>query len=127
MLTMMHRAVIGLTAGAAVCSLLIVQTAKMNQPKPELPEFAVSAADSPLRLPLQLKGENAAPPEQETAYLLRLDGDLLSVYAEGSREAVEQYQLPAGWLPDYDRLLLEYGIRAGNRAELRRLLEDYVS
>ena len=60
-------------------------------------------------------------------YLIRLNGDMLCVYAEGSKTPAAEYELPADWLPDYDRILLEYGIRTGNADELRRILEDYIS
>lgn len=63
----------------------------------------------------------------DTAYLLKLDGDMLCIYAEGSRTPAAEYELPAGWLPDYDRILLEYGLRVNNAKELRQLLEDYIS
>ena len=74
-------------------------------------------------------GENASalPNFPAGAYLLRLKDNTLSVYREGSREPAVEYELPAGWLPDYDRILLEYGIRVQNETELRGLLEDYIS
>ena len=60
-------------------------------------------------------------------YLLRLEGSTLSVYKEGEDIPFEQYALSPAWLPEYDRLLLEYGIEAQTAAELRRLIEDYLS
>ncbi len=63
----------------------------------------------------------------EGSYLLRLHDDRLCVYRDGSREAVAVYDLPHGWLPDYDRILLEYGMRVSDAGELRVLLEDYLS
>lgn len=62
-----------------------------------------------------------------SAYLVRLNGDMLCVFAEGSRTPAAEYELPADWLPDYDRILLEYGIRVRNTEELRQVLEDYIS
>lgn len=86
---------------------------------------------------LLLTDERAAPSVREAAadlpqlpqtrYLLKLRGDVLSVYAEGEASPLAVYDLPSGWLPDYDRIVLEYGLRAENESELRRLLEDYVS
>ena len=61
------------------------------------------------------------------AYLVRLEGDRLCVFAEGDRTPAAEYELPADWLPDYDRILLEYGIRAANADELRQIIEDYLS
>ena len=63
----------------------------------------------------------------EQGYLIKLDADTLYVYPEGSREPSAAYELPAEWLPDYDRILLEYGFRVSDSAELRELLEDYIS
>ena len=60
-------------------------------------------------------------------YLIKLNGDTLCVYAEGGKTPEAEYELPADWLPDYDRILLEYGIRTGNADELRQILEDYIS
>ena len=85
-----------------------------------------------------LPAENAAAqtspqPEAETAplpapgWLLKIDGDTLSVYREGDRTPPETYELPAGALPDYDRILLEYGLKVPNESEMRALLEDYLS
>ena len=78
--------------------------------------------------------ESSAEPENplleaatDTAYLVKLQDDRLYVFAEGSRAPSAIYDLPAGWLPDYDRILLEYGFRVSNEAELRELLEDYIS
>ncbi|MBR5404845.1 MAG: hypothetical protein K6E36_02715 [Oscillospiraceae bacterium] len=70
---------------------------------------------------------DALPELPDQRYLLKLRGNVLSVYAEGETEASAVYELPSRWLPDYDRIVLEYGLRAENEAELRRLLEDYVS
>ena len=63
----------------------------------------------------------------DTAYLVKLEEDTLRVYAEGAREPCGVYELPADWLPDYDRILLEYGFRVSDETELRELLEDYIS
>ncbi len=81
-----------------------------------------------------LSSESGTPAEAllpedlpETGYLLKLNGNTLYVYPEGSREPSAAYDLPADWLPDYDRILLEYGFRVSGQAELRELLEDYIS
>ncbi|MBR3449175.1 MAG: hypothetical protein IKH27_15375 [Oscillospiraceae bacterium] len=85
------------------------------------PEQHAHAVESPAEL--YEEAEKAAAP----AYLVKLDGDMLRVFAEGSRTPAAEYELPADWLPDYDRILLEYGIRVRDTAELRQILEDYVS
>ena len=108
-------------ATAIAATVLTVPTPLL--PQPVLPmEYAAAQAAETQAAPV-------TPPETlpDTAYLLKLSGDRLSVYAEGDRTPTAEYDLPAGWLPDYDRILLEYGLRAGNAQELRRLLEDYVS
>lgn len=82
-------------------------------------------SDSPAETGIR---EAAALPElPQQRYLLKLRGNTLSVYAEGQADPAAVYELPAGWLPDYDRIVLEYGLRAEGESELRRLLEDYVS
>ncbi|MCQ2433779.1 MAG: hypothetical protein MJ062_00885 [Oscillospiraceae bacterium] len=63
----------------------------------------------------------------EGPYLLRLEGSTLSVYQQDEDIPFEQYAVSPAWLPDYDRLLLEHGIEAHTAAELRRLIEDYLS
>ncbi len=90
--------------------------AKAAAKAPVLP--AQTNADTDISLPANLP---------ETAYLVKLEGDMLYVYAEGSREPDAVYALPADWLPDYDRTLLEYGFRVSDSAELREIIEDYIS
>ena len=98
---------------------------------PEMPEEpavsgTVFAEEIQAQLPLiGSRAPEAALPEQ--GYVLKLDGDTLSIYKEGEQEAEATYELPAGWLPDYDRILLEYGMKVGSEDELRELIEDYLS
>ncbi len=63
----------------------------------------------------------------EAPYLLKLSEDTLSVYALGSSVPFETYHVSAGWFPDYDRIVLEYGLQIDTAADLRRILEDYIS
>ncbi len=90
-------------------------------PEPAGEQQHAHAAESPAELCEE--AEKAAA----SAYLIRLNGDMLCVFAEGSRTPAAEYELPAGWLPDYDRILLEYGIRVRDTEELRQILEDYIS
>ena len=95
---------------------------------PVLPE--TSAAEETVHAKAVQDAEALCAAAEEAAapgYLIRLDGDLLRVYAEGSRTPAAEYELPAGWLPDYDRILLEYGIRVRDAAALRDIIEDYIS
>lgn len=127
-------------SGAAAAAAVLASAAAYgilgsDQTITELPEepvssYAVHAED----VRQQLAAENeaaAALPEPDalpdSGYLLKLRGDVLYIYEEGVREPVAEYDLPADWLPDYDRVLLEYGIRAENKDALRQLIEDYVS
>ena len=116
---------------AMIAAATAIAAAVLTVPKPLLPlhtqpvlpmEYAAAQAAETQSAPV-----SAPESLPDTAYLLKLNGDRLSVFAEGGRTPVAEYDLPAGWLPDYDRILLEYGLRAGNAQELRRLLEDYVS
>ena len=43
------------------------------------------------------------------------------------RAAASHPQFTSCRQDDYDRTLLEYGFRVSNEAELRELLEDYIS
>jgi hypothetical protein len=95
---------------------------------PVLPE--TSAEQEPVHAKAVQDPEALCAAAEEASaggYLIRLDGDLLRVFAEGSRTPAAEYALPAGWLPDYDRILLEYGIRVKDTAELRDIIEDYIS
>lgn len=112
-----------IAAGAAL--LTRSDTAQISLPEVTAPEIsAVDAADTPLQVNA---AEDEMPHLPDTAYLIRLSGDVLTVYAEGNGEPCAQYTLPADWLPAYDRTLLEYGLRAENADELRDLVEDYLS
>ena len=124
-------------AGAAIllsaaAALLLRNTWK---PVADLPEESVSSYEIfAENVQLRISADSAVSEEDpvpealpDTGYVLKLDGDTLYVYEEGVKKPVAEYDLPAGWLPDYDRILLEYGFRAANKDELRQLLEDYVS
>ncbi len=91
----------------------------------EAPAQQMHAAADPGTL--REAAEAAAKDAENTAYLIKLDGSLLRIFREGSRTPEAEYELPAGWLPDYDRILLEYGMRVNNAQELRQVLEDYIS
>ena len=104
------------------------------EPIPEIPESFLAAY--PANAPALPEADSAPSAEADlfaqehlpdTAYLVRLQDDTLYVFAEGSREPDAVYPLPAEWLPDYDRTLLEYGMRVSNAAELREIIEDYIS
>ena len=107
----------------------------MIEPIPEIPEPVYAANNAESRAestPDQIETNASAEvllPEAlpETGYLLKLNADTLYVFAEGSREPSASFSLPADWLPEYDRILLEYGFRVSDQAELRELLEDYIS
>ncbi|MBR3679877.1 MAG: hypothetical protein IKL87_06710 [Oscillospiraceae bacterium] len=60
-------------------------------------------------------------------YLLRLEEETLAIYAVGTDTPFEQYAISPAWLPEYDRVLLQYGIEVESTAEMRRLVEDYLS
>lgn len=105
------------------------------QPIPELPDSVYAAYHAETAAaPPDTDAGSAAETERfdlntapDVAYLVKLQGDTLYVFAEGSREPNAVYELPAEWLPDYDRTLLEYGFRVSNDAELREIIEDYIS
>lgn len=97
-------------------------------------QAAGAHAESPVQTAVRHGNENdladlaeIADRLPETGYMLKLHDDTLAVYEDGLRDPIAEYDLPAGWLPDYDRILLEYGFRVSGRDELRELIEDYVS
>lgn len=118
-----------LGAGAGFLLFLPLLHAKRAAAKPE---GSLLSQDAAVRAGLPALSLPDDPDPAETpdlpaqSWLLKLQEDTLYVYTEGSREAEAAYQVPAG-LPDYDRILLEYGMKVSSEADLRRLLEDYVS
>ena len=123
----------GIAAGAAAVASGILLLNRPETGTLRLPEEIQNAVQTepPAAETKQAVRSAAQIPDTDRlpqgSYILRLQDNTLFVYQEGEREPLEQYELPAGWLPDYDRILLEYGMRAQSREELRRLLEDYVS
>ncbi|HAG13752.1 MAG TPA: hypothetical protein DCG49_07820 [Ruminococcus sp.] len=116
-------------AAAVGTACLAMWFGKAPRPQISLPELhaesgTVFAEEQQVQRPLT---GSAVPPLPETTYLLKLSENTLSVYEEGKPEAVASYELPAGWLPDYDRILLEYGMEVQGETALRALIEDYVS
>ncbi len=105
------------------------------QPIPEIPdaflqsyEAEQAAAKPVLQNEIDADTEVSLPDHlPESGYLIKLKEDTLYVFAEGEREPEAVYELPAEWLPDYDRTLLEFGFRVSNKDELRELIEDYLS
>lgn len=120
----------GIAAVIAVATAVAVGIRCMPEPILPLKQNTEISADEPMHVQAAESPDDllsAAEALPENGYLLKLDGDILQVYAEGSRTPAAEYELPAGWLPDYDRILLEYGMRVGSEDELRRLIEDYLS
>ncbi len=126
----------GVTAGLVILfSGSAIYLYNTIQPIPEITDSVYAAYHAETAaMRTAANTESSAEPENplleaatDTAYLVKLQDDRLYVFAEGSREPSAIYDLPAGWLPDYDRILLEYGFRVSNEAELRELLEDYIS
>ena len=122
-----YRAIWAGTAAiiAAVTALIAGLRSLPPLVTPIEPPVQIHAAADPAALHEAVDDTVREAPDE--AYLLRLDGDVLRIYREGSRTPEAEYELPAGWLPDYDRILLEYGMRVSNAQELRQVLEDYIS
>ena len=121
----------GVSVGTAVITGLIAYSVSAKPQQITLPEIALPRAEAAETAPspaMQTVPSPKEPPQApDPAYLLRLDENTLSVYQDGVHTPLETYELPAGALPDYDRILLEYGIRVQTENELYRLLEDYLS
>lgn len=117
-------AAVGVGAAAAAAVLHTGnQMRRLTLPETEIrstePDIIVS-------VPAVQDSEVRQPVMPDTTYLLSLSGDVLSVYADGQPEPIERHTVPAG-LPDYDRILLEYGMQVSSENELRQLMEDYLS
>ncbi len=114
-------------AGAAMLGIAVFLHTTAPTRSISLPEVSADRAETGTTpaVTLQVRAE-AEPVPPAVTYLLHLDGDELSVYASGQKEAVERHTVPAG-LPDYDRILLEYGMQIATEEELRQILEDYLS
>lgn len=114
-------------AGAAMLGIAVFLHTTAPTRSISLPEVSTVRAETGTTpaVTLQVRAE-AEPVPPAVTYLLHLDGDELSVYASGQKEAVERHTVPAG-LPDYDRILLEYGMQIATEEELRQILEDYLS
>lgn len=124
----------GASVGTAIATALFAYAAmpkKSTSALPALPQqYDVPPAETATNIAAvqtapAFTAETTALPQ--TGYLLKLSGNTLSVYQEGVRTPLESYELPAGALPDYDRILLEYGFKVPDENELRHLLEDYLS
>jgi len=118
-----------IAAGAAVTAAAAVMLTGASTRHVSLPEVTAPAQSSAAETGLGMQAradEEPEPAPPATTYLLSLNGDVLSVYASDQKEPIEQHTVPAG-LPDYDRILLEYGMQVGTEAELRALMEDYLS
>ncbi len=112
-----------LTAGSSMLS-------RRASGRYELPEVSFGAEEA--GLPVQLRSGAVSPeeasadlPEQE--YVIRLEDGSLFVYESGKREPLARYAFEEAGLPDYDRTLLEFGIRVTGTEALREVLEDYAS
>ena len=111
-----------LAAGAGF--LLLLPLVRARKAVSALPE--VSLSDTPDSGILPAGAQSGQQPDPQKHYLLRLRENTLYVYEAGSRDPEAVYEVQAG-LPDYDRILLEYGMEVRSEAELRGVLEDYVS
>ena len=121
----------GVSAGTAVAAAFFAYGFMPKTVKKVLPENPPAYTEPAQTVQYAAVQTAAAADEPQTRpaadYLLRIDGNTISVYREGEHAPLETYELPAGALPDYDRILLEYGIRVHSEAELHALLEDYLS
>jgi len=120
-----------LGTGLAVMTAGVSAFSRRAAGRYELPEVPYSAEEA--GLPVQLRSEDeatagaAAPVKPEPDYTVKLQENSLFVYESGKREPIARYAFEDAGLPDYDRTLLEYGIRVTGAEALREVLEDYAS
>lgn len=118
--------VTGITLLAAG-TMLLPQSAHGNYELPEVSYTGELHADSPVTLRAAEPERAETAPEREPEYTVRLEKGTLYVYEAGKREPAAAYAVQEAGMPDYDRILLEYGIRVTGEAALREVLEDYAS
>lgn len=118
----------GWCIGRAVASFQPIQSVVCDPIPPETGvQSDLAALDAaPLYAP-ETEAPLQAAHTPDGPYLLKLTGETLAVYAVGDETPFACYQLMPAWLPDYDRILLEYGIEVEDTDALHRLLEDYLS
>ncbi len=63
--------------------------------------------------------------ENDTGYMLGIDGSFLAVYYNGKVQRA--LKVPVTQLSEYDRQLLQSGIRLADESAVRRAIEDYTS
>lgn len=63
--------------------------------------------------------------ENDTGYMLGIDGSFLAVYYNGKVQRA--LSVPVAQLSEYDRELLQSGIPLADETALRRAIEDYTS
>ncbi|MBR6762042.1 MAG: hypothetical protein IKM30_08440 [Oscillospiraceae bacterium] len=120
-------AIAGITAGSLLitetfCDPIPVQHQSYVPKAEEQTETGTESSSSDLP-----KSESSIESPVVDGYILRLSGNTLYVFEEGTVEPLESYDLESGWLPDYDRILLEYGMHVTSKADLHALIEDYTS
>ncbi|MBR3267785.1 MAG: hypothetical protein IKI58_03505 [Oscillospiraceae bacterium] len=97
----------------------------------ELPEVSLGAEEAGIPATLRENpadsGTDQVPDLPEKDYVIKLSEGRILVYESGKREPAASYETEEPGLPDYDRILLEYGIRVTGEEALREVLEDYVS
>lgn len=62
---------------------------------------------------------------EKEGYILGIDGETLAVYYNGALQ--QSLDFPVAQLTDYDRELLQNGIRLEDEAAVKRAIEDYTS
>ena len=120
----------GLVTGITLLAAGTMLLPQSAQGKYELPEVSFSEemqADSPVTLRAAEPAPAETVPASEREYTVKLEKGALYVYEAGRREPVCAYAVQEAGMPDYDRILLEYGIRVTGEAALREVLEDYAS
>ena len=119
-----------ITAGAAllaVGTLLLPQSARGSFDLPEVSFTEEVQAGGAVTLRGTEPADVETSPTAETEYIVKLEDGGLYVYESGKREPSAHYAVQDTGMPDYDRILLEYGIRVTGEAALREVLEDYAS
>ncbi|GHU37932.1 hypothetical protein FACS1894105_10930 [Clostridia bacterium] len=118
----------------ALAAILLVQTAVLFTQQNEIvsPEAndstSVTESINQTSTPSAVKSANAAgKSDGDIIFVLGTSEGRLAVFAPDGKTVYQVYDIFTGTLPEYDRNLLQNGIKIRTAEELRNLLEDFGS
>ncbi|MCL2096464.1 MAG: hypothetical protein FWH10_06105 [Oscillospiraceae bacterium] len=104
-----------------------IQPGITGQNAPGVPERKPEASGEPEKLPGINAGALTDFPAPEAIFILGEENGRLAVLGPDGESVYEIFDVYISTLPEYDRELLQTGIKITTAEELRSLLEDYTS